>query len=310
MIATPPLPAGRPTLRDALRGASSALATIGAAGEARHLVAGVLGTTAGRLHAGGDAPLEAGDVAALGVALARRLAGEPLAYVLGSADFRDITLAVDPRVLIPRPETEHLVDLVVGLPVASDARVLEVGVGSGAIALSLLHEGRFRRVVATDVSPAALEVARLNASALGLLERLELRHGRTYAPVAARERFDVIVSNPPYIAAREREALPPEVREHEPPEALFAGDGLDVIRALIRGAPPILASGGWLALEIGATQREEVRGALREAGLEDARIVSDLAGRDRIAIARAPVAAGSGSNRHEAEASSHQGEAR
>ncbi|HSM34859.1 MAG TPA: peptide chain release factor N(5)-glutamine methyltransferase [Longimicrobiales bacterium] len=310
MITTPPLPAGRPTIRDALRNASSELAAIGAAGEARHLVAGVLGTSAGRLHPLGDAPLDHGDASALGAALARRLAGEPLAYVLGSVEFREITLAVDPRVLIPRPETEYLVDLVVGLPVASDARVLEVGVGSGAIALSLLHEGRFRRVVGTDVSAAALEVARLNASALGLRGRLELRHGRTYAPVAARERFDLVVSNPPYVAAAEREALPPEVREHEPAEALFAGDGLDVIRALIRGAPQILASGGWLALEIGATQGVEVRRALREAGLQDARVVTDLTGRDRIAIARAPVAAVSGSNRNEAEASSHEGEAR
>jgi release factor glutamine methyltransferase len=309
VIATPPLPAG-PTVRDALRDASSALAEIGAAAEARHLVAGVLGTTAGRLHPGGDAPLDPDAAIALALALARRLAGEPLAYVLGSAEFREITLAVDPRVLIPRPETEYLVDVVAGLPVASDARVLEVGVGSGAIALSLLHEGHFARVVGTDVSPAALEVARLNASALGLLARLELRPGRTYAPVAAGERFDLIVSNPPYVADSERAALPSEVREHEPAEALFAADGMGVIRALIRGAPPILASGGWLALEIGASQREDVLRVLREAGLEDARVLTDLAGRDRVAVARAPIAGGSGSNRNEAEAPSHEGEVR
>ncbi len=140
------------------------------------------------------------------------------------------------------------------------------------------------------MSPDALQVARENAATLGLGRRVDLRLGDAYAPVAPHERFDLIVSNPPYVAAAEAPALAREVRDFEPHGALVSGDGLDLLRRLIAGAPAILKSGGWLALEIGATQAEPVRGGLLAAGLRDVGILRDLAGRDRIALARRPAA--------------------
>jgi release factor glutamine methyltransferase len=275
--------------------AVGALAAIGAETEARHLVAGVLGLTPTTLHTRADEVLDAAGRRALGEGLERRLAGEPLAYVLGAADFRDLSLRVDGRVLVPRPETETLVDAVTALPLRASDRVLEVGVGSGAVALSLLHEGRFDRILGTDVSEAALGVARANATALGLASRLELRQGETYAPIADGERFALIVSNPPYIADGERAALPREVRDHEPAVALYAGpDGLDVIRALVDGAGDVLSVRGWLAMEIGAAQGGAVRAALEDAGFESVRVLPDLAGRHRIALGQAPRNGGTG----------------
>lgn len=275
------------SVRGALRHVEAALASIDAQAEARHLVRGVLGASAAGPLAGPHVELESARWLELERAIARRLAGEPLAYVLGDAAFRDLTLAVDRRVLIPRPETELLVDAVIGLPVPRSARVLEVGVGSGAIALSLLHEERFERMIATDISADALRVARANAAALGLDRRLELRHGDGYAPLRPRERFDVVVSNPPYVADADRDGLPREVRDHEPSLALFAGDGLAVIRELVRGAQAVLAPGGVLALEVGSSQGPAVRRMCVEAGMGAPRVLQDLCGRDRIVLGQA-----------------------
>ncbi|HUG02146.1 MAG TPA: peptide chain release factor N(5)-glutamine methyltransferase [Longimicrobiales bacterium] len=277
---------GAVTVSEALELAAQRLGPEAGRAEARFLVAGVLGLAAGELALKGTGALAPAERGALARAIRRRRAGEPLAYVLGTAAFREIQLAVDPRVLIPRPETERLVEAVMGLPVGADAPVLEVGTGSGAIALSLLHERRFRSVVATDISARALEVARSNAAALGLQRRVDLRLGDTYDPVGPGERYELVVSNPPYIAEAERAALPPEVREFEPPAGLYAGDGLAMIRRLVRGAPAVLVPGGWLALEFGATQATAVRAELLDAGLREVRILPDLAGRDRIALGR------------------------
>lgn len=284
--ATPPRTCGR-SVRDAARRVADALAPIDARAEARHLVRGVLGMSGADWLAGQSLELDSAAWRRLERALARRVAGEPLAYVLGNAAFRDLTLRVDRRVLIPRPETEMLVDAVIDLPAPRSARALEIGVGSGAIALSLLHDGRFERMIGTDISGGALRVARANAAALGLEGRLELRRGDAYAPVRGDGRFDVVVSNPPYVADAERDGLPREVRDHEPPRALYAGDGLRVIRALVCGAPAILAPGGALVLEVGSAQGEAVRRMFVAAGLRGVRVLPDLSGRDRIVRGRA-----------------------
>jgi release factor glutamine methyltransferase len=220
---------------------------------------------------------------------------------LGEAHFRELVLRVDPRVLIPRPETEVLVGEVLGWAARRVATggvatggvageglsAVDIGTGSGAIALSLAREGPFARVVATDISAGALAVAEENAERSGLAGRVEFREGELWGALGEGERFDVVVSNPPYIAESERVELEPEVREWEPERALFAGDeGLAFLAALVAGAPAHLLPGGWRALESGA--------APGGAGLEwvagvgaygSARVIPDLAGRDRVVLA-------------------------
>jgi release factor glutamine methyltransferase len=163
--------------------------------------------------------------------------------------------------------------------------VLDVGTGSGAVALAIARERPAARVTATDVSPAALEIARRNADELGMAERIRLLEGDGYSPVAG-ERFDLIVSNPPYVAEDQRGILAPELA-HEPEQALFAGpDGLGVLRQLVAGAGDALAPGAGLALEIAPEQAGRVASWCREAGLLDVRTLRDLAGRPRVVAAR------------------------
>lgn len=251
------------------------------------LLSGALGIKRLDLYLQFDRPLRPDELATFKARLVRRARREPLQYIAGEAEFRDLRLMVDRRVLIPRPETEVLVGTVLQWAAGrAGLSALDVGTGSGAIALSLATEGPFTRVVATDASEDALDVARENLESAAPGAPVELRLGSDYAPVAG-ERFDVIVSNPPYVADAERGEMDPEVIEWEPAQALFAeGDGLDVIRALVSGAPSHLSPGGLLALEIGATQAESVAGMIGDqAGLGEARIVKDLAGRDRIVLA-------------------------
>jgi release factor glutamine methyltransferase len=208
---------------------------------------------------------------------ARRREREPVAYILGSKGFRSIELAVDPRVLIPRPETEHLVEAVLDLP--RGARVCDVGTGSGAIALALKAERPDLDVVATDASGEALEVARANASALGL--DVAFFAGDLLADVPGR--LDAVVSNPPYV--EDGAQLAPEIARFEPALALRAGpDGLDVIRRLLPDAGATSAS--VVALEIGAGQADAVRAMTVEAGFESVSVVRDLAGIERVVIGR------------------------
>ncbi|MBD0320204.1 MAG: peptide chain release factor N(5)-glutamine methyltransferase, partial [Gemmatimonadetes bacterium] len=219
--------------------------------------------------------------------LLRRAKREPLQYIEGEAHFRDLRLRVDPRVLIPRPETEQLVQRVLDWAAARPGlAAADVGTGSGAIALALATEGTFRRVVATDVEPGALEAARANHAAAAPESPVEFRLGDGLAPLAG-ERFDVLVSNPPYIGMVERPSLDAEVRDWEPATALFAGeDGLEVIRRLVAGAAEVLRPGGLLALEIGEGQGAAVSELVRAAGGFGApRVEKDLAGRDRIVLA-------------------------
>jgi len=204
----------------------------------------------------------------------RRSAGEPVAYILGRKEFYGLELAVTPAVLVPRPETELLVDLALARKPAS---VLDLGTGSGAIALAIKRHLPAARVVASDASAAALEVAKRNSVRFGL--EIELRHGRWLEPVAG-ERFEAIISNPPYV-----EAGDPHLAglKFEPRLAIESGaDGLDAIRVLARDAPRHLLPGGWLLLEHGAGQHEAVRELLEAAGLETAASWPDLAGIPRV----------------------------
>jgi release factor glutamine methyltransferase len=257
---------------------------------AERLLASVLELGRLDLYLQFERPLTAEELAEYKVRLRRRTRHEPLQYIEGTAAFRKLELTVDRRVLIPRPETELLAGEVLAWAAArgdSDSLdVLDIGTGSGAIAISLRAEGRFGRVVATDISPDALAVATGNAASAGVLERIEFRAGSLYEPVTG-ERFDVIVSNPPYVAEGERGALAPEIAEWEPETALFAGaDGLDVVRPLIARAPDYLKDGGLLAIEIGATQAfavTELVSATRRFG--QPRVGKDYAGRDRFVLA-------------------------
>jgi len=251
------------------------------------LLAGTLKLKRLDLYLQYDRPLRPDELAEFKARLRRRARREPLQYIEGEAHFRDLVLRVDGRVLIPRPETELLVQRVIdwaaGRPGLAAA---DVGTGSGAIALSLAAEGAFERVVATDVEAGALEAARANHAAAAPDAPVEFRLGDGLAPLAG-ERFDAVVSNPPYIAAGERPSLDPEVSEWEPASALFGGaDGLAVVRPLVAGAAGVLRSGGLLALEIGAAQGPAVAELVRAAGrFGEPRVEKDLAGRDRIVLA-------------------------
>jgi release factor glutamine methyltransferase len=253
------------------------------------LLAGVLGLKRLDLYLQYDRPLEADEVAEFKRRLLRRAKREPLQYIEGTAQFRHLTLRVDPRVLIPRPETEVLVDTVLAWAKGREGlAALDVGTGSGAIALALATEGPFERVVATDVEVGAIEVARSNHALAAADAPVEFRLGESYAPVTTGERFDVVVSNPPYVGLDERDTLDAEVRDWEPERALFAGaDGLSVIRGLVSGASGVLRAGGLLAMEVASAQAEAVAELIRAASaFEEPAVRQDLTGRDRIVTAQ------------------------
>lgn len=269
--------------------------------ESELMLASVLGMSRLELYLHHDRPLVEAEKAAFRTMVRRRVKREPLQYILGEAHFRELRLRVDRRVLIPRPETEVLVGEVLAWANARAAAgagaagltAVDVGTGSGAIALSLAKEGPFARVVATDISAGALEVACGNAERNGVADRVEFRQGALWEAVETGERFDVVVSNPPYVAESDRSTLQPEVAEWEPAEALFApGDGLAVIEALVDGAPERLRPGGLLALEIGAGQARRVVERIESRGAYGTpRVVKDLAGRERVVLAEvAPLA--------------------
>ena len=220
----------------------------------------------------------------------RRSRGAPLQYAAGRAAFRHLTLDVDERVLIPRPETEQLVEIVLGLTRDHAGGVaVDIGTGSGAIALALASEGSFEQVLATDVSRDALEVARANVRrcAGALRAPVALRHGSLLAPVPERG-LRAVVSNPPYIAHDEAAALPASVRDWEPAVALFsASDGMATTARLVRDAAPALAAGGVLALEVDARRAGVAAELVASAGgYDDVRVLLDLTGRERFVVAR------------------------
>lgn len=270
------------SVRDALDGAITA---IGAAGcdtprlDGELLLAHVLGVSRERLLIDRELVVAGPAVRAFQDAVRRRsVLREPVAYIVGHRGFRHLDLAVDPRALIPRPETELLVE--VGLTLGPGARVLDVGTGSGAVALALAHERPDLQVSGSDISSDALDLARANGERLGLHVRwlpADLLDG-------VPGEFDAVLCNPPYVAESDRASLAPEVVRHEPPGALFAGaDGLDVIRRLagqVRERPRVHT----IALEVGAGQAPAVGGLLREAGFGVVRAERDLAGIERVLV--------------------------
>lgn len=216
--------------------------------------------------------------------VARRERREPISQILGEREFWGLGFEVTPDVLTPRPETEGVIEAVLAHCTRADL-IYDVGTGSGCLAIALALQFPRARVVASDISGAALAVARRNASRHGVAERVLFLHGSALPPG---NRVDLIVSNPPYIPAGARDSLPPEVRDFEPVEALFAGaDGLDMIRQLVEDAPSRLATGGWLIFECGLDQDRDIREMIsRAAALELIDVRPDLAGVPRIIVSR------------------------
>lgn len=258
--------------------------------DAEHLLAHALGMKRLDLYLQHERPVLPAEIDAFRPLLRRRARREPLQYIVGRQPFRELDLEVGPAVLVPRPETEVLVEEVLAWTRGEgleEARALDLGTGSGAVALSLAREGPFPCVVATEISDAAAAVAERNRSAAGLDAVVDVRLGSWFEVLRPDERFDVIVSNPPYVADGDAPSLDPEVRDWEPAGALFAGpDGLDAVRPIVAGAPTHLRSGGLLALEVGAGQARPVADLLGARGYVDVRIRRDLAGMERIVLAR------------------------
>ena len=272
---TAPAAARGGTVRDALGAAADALAAAGVDTprlDAEVLLAAATGRGRAELAAAPDAGLPPGAGRAFAAAVRRRLRREPVAYITGTRGFRRLDLAVDRRALIPRPETELLVE--VALEVGPQS-VLDVGTGSGAVALAIAGEIPGATVTATDTSPAAVELARENARRLGQTERVRIVPGSV-----PEGEFDLAVANLPYVRTGEWAGLPPEIRDWEPREALVSGaDGLDAIRAVV---PQLTAA--VVALEIGEGQAAAVGALVQEAGFGEIEVRSDLAGIERVVI--------------------------
>ena len=274
------------TLGDVLRRSADYLEAKGSGTprlDAELLLAHALGVERIELYMHLDRPLDPSELDEARALVARRAAREPLQYVLGEWGFRRLTLSVDRRALIPRPETETVVErclaLLEGL---AEPRVLDVGTGSGAIALALADEHPGALVTGIDISPDSLALSRENAERTGLsirLARRDLYHGLPAGP------WELVVSNPPYVDPDDRGSLEPEVRDWEPAAALF---GSEAVGAVARGAVGVLAEGGALVLEIGDGQAEETAALLGSLGYEDVRTTPDLAGRDRVVEGRRP----------------------
>jgi release factor glutamine methyltransferase len=285
---------GAPTWRELVVGATQRLQAAGqenAGQEARWLVEQAAGLSAAELRLALDRLAGQAAVSALPDMVDRRVAGEPLQYVLGRWSFRSLDLVVDRRVLIPRPETEQLVEAALEECDRLGARtVVDLGTGSGAIALSLLVERPRLDVWATDVSPDALAVARANLDGLGdASARGHLAEGAWFdaLPGDLRGRIDVVVSNPPYVAEPEMAELSPEVRDWEPRLALAAGpEGLDALATVVAAAPGWLARPGSLLCEMAPHQSRPVADMATEAGFTSVSVWPDLTGRDRILHAR------------------------
>jgi release factor glutamine methyltransferase len=254
--------------------------------DAELLLGNALGLSRLELYLEHDRPLEPAELDACREVVARRGRREPAAYILGEWGFRRLTLKVDRRALVPRPETEVVVDVCLELLTsAPNPRVLDLGTGSGAIALAIADEHPGAAVTALDASRDALDLASENAGRTGLARRVSFVHG-DFARHLPHGPFDLVVSNPPYVAHGELAAADAEVRDWEPHEALLGG--LAEARAIASAALGVLQPGGALVLEAAEQRAEATAEALREIGYEDVTVVDDLAGRPRVVAARAP----------------------
>jgi release factor glutamine methyltransferase len=272
------------TVRDALAAAIDGLAAVGVEDprlDAELLLGEAMGCERAALMADNEAEVPAPAARVFGQLVRRRLRREPVAYILGRKGFRNLELVVDRRVLVPRPETELLVEMAVEL---GPARVLDVGTGSGAIALAVAGELPECAVTATDTSSGALEVARANADRLGLADRVRLLEGT----LPDGESFDLVLANLPYVAERDWASLQPEVTQWEPREALLAGpDGLDAYLSFVPECAGHLCRyaeqrTGALAVEVGEGQAEAVTALMRESGFTEVETRRDLAGIERV----------------------------
>jgi release factor glutamine methyltransferase len=247
--------------------------------DSRALLAHALGIPADRLILEADREVSDDEMARYEALLHRRLDHEPVSRIIGRRIFWGRNFRITPHVLDPRPETETLVAEALAGP--APARLLDLGTGSGILAVTLLAEWAESEALASDLSPEALIVARSNAEDIGVADRLTLIEADWFSGIDAG--FDLIVSNPPYIAASEMAGLDPEVRDHDPEIALTpGGDGLDAYRAIAAGARARLAPGGRLLVEIGPTQGAQVATLLVAAGLSEVSVLPDLDGRDRV----------------------------
>jgi release factor glutamine methyltransferase len=259
----------------------------------------VLGVNRAYLYAHPELELSANEQSRYDEVVAQRSTGMPSQYITGHQEFWGLDFVVTPAVLIPRPETEHLVETVLELvreqqeQLATRSTLVDVGTGSGCVGLALANELPFVQVYATDISPDALEIAKANAARLQLDGRVQFLHCDVLKPVDPKPSDDVlhdldfVVSNPPYVAYSEADKVQRSVKEFEPQEAVFAGEhGLDIIIRLIAEAHAALKSGGWLAMEIGYSMRDQVVELLSPTLWEDVRVVPDLQGIPRVIAAR------------------------
>ncbi|MGA2018751.1 MAG: peptide chain release factor N(5)-glutamine methyltransferase [Opitutaceae bacterium] len=250
------------------------------------LVGHVLGLPRMRLYIEFERPVSEAELGALRELVRRRGRREPVQHILGFTDFCGLRLKTDPRALIPRPETELLVEIVAARCAAPPSSILDLGTGGGAIALALARAFPAARVTAVDKSPEALLLAAENALASGLAGRVTFVESDWFERLPAGEGYDLVVSNPPYLSPEETAAAAPEVRDHEPALALSAGDGgFADIERIVAGASAAVAPGGMLALETGAGHRSRLEEALRRAGFARSEALPDLAGRDRFVLA-------------------------
>lgn len=284
-----PLPPAALPAQATLREALAAMTQAGLpALEARMLLTNVTGLTRTQLITRDTQPLDAVQHAALAALLARRLAGEPMAYLVGEREFYGRPFRVSPAVLIPRPDTEIAVQAALARLTGMQApRVLDLGTGSGILAVTLACERPDAQVWATDISPAALDIARANAVALGA-DNVRFLKSDWYAAVPADARFTLIVSNPPYIAAGDPHLSSGDLR-FEPVDALTDhGDGLSDLATIVAGAGAHLEAGGWLMMEHGFDQGDAARRLLRDAGFADVFTERDLGGNERCSGGRWP----------------------
>jgi release factor glutamine methyltransferase len=292
----PPTPDARPTLRLALDAAEKVLAEGAHPERARRdtetlllhaLKTNVPDANLAWLIAHEDEPLAADAAGPFCDLIERRLAGEPIQYITGEAEFYGLPFHVNRDVLIPRPETEHLVEKAMALAAEFvRPKIVDVGTGSGAIAVALAHALPFAEITATDISADAQAVAKANVARNGVADRVRFFKGDLLEAVAG-EHFDIVISNPPYVPESDHATLDVEVRDYEPAQALFAGeDGLQIYRRLIPAAFGALVPGGFLALEIGYGQRAGIEALLVREGFAGIEFIPDLQGIARVAVAR------------------------